>query len=89
MYIYSFAIFAVLPLYYSYITAFLLLISSFQMYIHTGLSLLRGWGSPPYQPKICSPPSPKFLFPPHQKSIQPNKKTSFLAVVIAPVPFLC
>ena len=31
----------------------------------------------------------KFLFPPVQKSIQPNKKTktSFLAVVIAPVPF--
>ena len=47
MYIYSFAIFAVLPLYYSYITAFLLLISSFQMYIHTGLSLLGGWGQSP------------------------------------------
>ena len=56
------------------------------------------WGdgeSPLNQPKIWSflphPPLPtKFLFPPHQKSIQPNKKikTSLLAVVIAPVPFL-
>ena len=32
----------------------------------------------------------KILFPPHQRSIQSNRKvkTSFLAVVIAPVPFL-
>ena len=50
-------------------------------------------GSPHYQPKICSfPLATKFVFPPHQKSVQPNKKMklSFLAVPVltAPVPFL-
>ena len=49
-------------------------------------------GSPPIQPQICSfPPPPHQIFiPSHQKTIQPNKKIkrSFLAVVIAPVPFL-
>ena len=53
------------------------------------------WGDGGESPKpaknlIFPPPLPtKFLFPPHQKSIQPNKKikVSFLAAVI-PVPFL-
>ena len=48
-------------------------------------------------PPVYSTPN-KFLFPPHEKSIPPNYtkifksynliKTSFLAVVIAPLPFL-
>ena len=48
-------------------------------------------GESSHQPKICSfTPSPPNFYSSHQKSIQPNKKikTSFLAVVIAPVTFL-
>ena len=48
-------------------------------------------GVPPPAKNLLIPLLPtKFLFPPHQKSIQPNKKikTSFLAVAIAPVPIL-
>ena len=51
----------------------------------------EGWGSPPTNQKFGHSPSPRqILIPSHQKSIRPNKriKTSFLAVVIAPVPFL-
>ena len=54
-------------------------------------------GSPPHQPRICSSPPPVRL-PPHQIFISPSPhqqfssnnsiKTLFLAVVIAPVPFL-
>ena len=48
-------------------------------------------GESPNQQKIClfTPPHQIFILS-HQKSIQPNKKikTSFLAVVIASVPFL-
>ena len=45
-----------------------------------------GWGGIP-------PPAKNVLilpFPPHQKSVQPNKKIkmSFLVAVIPPVPFL-
>ena len=52
---------------------------------------VRGWGTPPPPPP---PPlsclATKFLFPPHQKSIKPSKKrkTSFLVVIVAPVPIL-
>ena len=59
--------------------------------VYTGLSLLGGWGSPPTNQKFGhSPPPHQIFIPSHQKSIQANKriKTSFLAVVIAPVPFL-
>ena len=49
-----------------------------------------GMGESPNQQKIClfTPPHQIFI-PSHQKLIQPNKKikTSFLAVVIAAVPF--
>ena len=67
------------------------------MYVYTGFVLPGIWGggagrggSPPNQPKICSflPSAP---LPHHPSpSIQPNKniKASFLAVVIAPEPFL-
>ena len=71
-----------------------------KLYMYTGFSLLEGMGESPHQPKflrsekfLCSflrfLPT-KYLFPPHQKSIQPNKKikTSFSVVVTAPVPFL-
>ena len=54
----------------------------------TGFSLLGGWGSPPPTKNLLLHPLlTKFLFPP---TIQPNEKikTSFLAVVIVPVPFL-
>ena len=70
---------------------------AFSLYIKTcWQSLYRvfpieGMGESHNQPKICSfTPSPPNFFPSHQKSIQPNKKikTSFLAVAIAPVPFL-
>ena len=51
------------------------------------------WGvgeSPTNQQFAHSPPPHQIFIPSHQKSIQPNKKIkmSFLAVVIAPVPFL-
>ena len=54
------------------------------MYIYTSF---RNWGdvgSPPSSEKFAHCPSP------HRKSIEPNNKikSSFLAVVIAPVPFL-
>ena len=52
----------------------------------------RGWGSPPTNKKFADLPPPHQIFIPfHQKSIQSNKKikTSFLTVVIAPVPFFC
>ena len=62
------------------------------MYVYTGFVLpgIWGGGSPPNQPKMCSflPSAP---LPHHPSpSIQPNKKikASFLAVVIAPEPFL-
>ena len=46
-------------------------------------------GESPHQPNICSfIPSPPSLYSLPQKSIQPNKKMSFLAVVNAPVPIL-
>ena len=48
-------------------------------------------GSPPTNQKFShSPPPHQIFIPSLQKSIQPNKKikTSFLAVVIASVPFL-
>ena len=59
-----------------------------------------GWwgGSTPLVKNSLIPTPNKFLFPPHEKSIPPNYtkifksynpiKTSFLAVVIAPLPFL-
>ena len=49
----------------------------------------EGIGESPHQPTICSFTPHQIFIPSHQKSIQPNKKlkTSFLAVVIAPVPF--
>ena len=56
-----------------------------------GFSLLGGWGSLPTNQKFGHSPPPQQMFiPSHEKSIQPNQKikTSFLAVVIAPVPFL-
>ena len=42
-------------------------------------------GIPPPAKNVLIPP-----FPPHQKSVQPNKKIkmSFLVAVIPPVPFL-
>ena len=49
------------------------------------------WGSRPTNQKLAhSPPPHKIFISSHQKSIQPNKKrkTSFLALAIAPVPFL-
>ena len=44
---------------------------------------------PPAKHLLILPIPTKILFSPHQRSIQPNRnvKTSFLAVVIAPVPF--
>ena len=61
-------------------------------YIYTGFSLLVGWRESARPAKNFLIPLllTKFLFPPEEKSIRPNKKikTSFLAVVIAPVPFL-
>ena len=61
------------------------------MYI--GFSLVERWGSPlPPAKNLLIPPllPTKSLFSPHKKSIQSYKKikTSFLAVVIAPVPIL-
>ena len=57
----------------------------YNIYIYPAFRPLGRCGESP-------PPSKNLLiYPtPHQKSIQPNKKmkTSFLAVVIAPVPFL-
>ena len=49
-----------------------------------------GESPPPAKHLLILPLPTNVLFPPHQKSIQPNRKmkTSFLAVVIAPVPFL-
>ena len=53
----------------------------YNLYIYTpGFPYWGDGGSPPHQPKICSCPPPshlptEFLFPPHQKSIQPNKKS--------------
>ena len=57
---------------------------------YTEFSLLWGWGSPTTNQKFAhSPPPHQILIPSHQKLIHPNKKIkmSFLAVVIAPVPF--
>ena len=48
-------------------------------------------GESPQQPKFAHlPPRHQIFLPYPQKSVQPNKKvkTSVLAVVIAPVPFL-
>ena len=53
--------------------------------------LLTGWGSPPTNQKfVHSVPLHRIFIPSHQNSIQPNSKikTSLLAVVIAPVPYL-
>ena len=50
-----------------------------------------GRGSPPTNKKFADlPRSHQIFIPFHQKSIQSNKKikTSFLTVVISPVPFL-
>ena len=66
------------------------------LHIKTGFSLLRGWGvgggvGPPTTKNLLIHPPPHQIFiPSHQKSIEPNKKikTSFLAIVIAPVAFL-
>ena len=49
------------------------------------------WGSFPTNQKFAhSPPPHQICIPQHQMPIQPNKKIkmSFLAVVIAPAPFL-
>ena len=48
-----------------------------------------GMGESPHQTNSAHLPHQIFI-PSHQKSIQPNKKikTSFLVVVIAPIPFL-
>ena len=64
------------------------------LHIKTGFSLLRGWGAgvgPPTTKNLLIHPPPHQIFiPSYQKSIEPNKKikTSFLAIVIAPVAFL-
>ena len=56
---------------------------------YIGFSLLGGWAESPQQPKICSslPSSPNFYSLPTKSQFNPIKKmkTSFLAVVIAPV----
>ena len=58
------------------------------IYIYIYTRAMRGVPLPAKNLLIAPLPT-KFLFPPQQKSIQPNKKmkVSFLTVVI-PVPFL-
>ena len=67
------------------------------LYIKTCWQILNrvfptgGWWSPTTNQKFTHLPTPHQIFiPSHQKPMQPNKKIkiSFLAVVIAPVPFL-
>ena len=58
----------------------------YNIYIYIYIQGFPYWGdggSPP-------PPAKNLLIPPLKKSIQPNKKikTSFLVIVIPPVPFL-
>ena len=60
--------------------------------VYKGFSLLgeMGVGSSTNQKFAHSPPPHQIFVPSDQKLTQPNKKikTSFLAVAIAPVPFL-
>ena len=92
IYIYSFAIFAILPLYYCYITAIFasyFLVSDVNSYrvFPTG----RMGGVPPTSQKFGHHLPPNFYSLLTKSQFNPIKKlkTSFLAVVIATVPFLC
>ena len=91
IYIYSFAIFAILPLYYCYITAIFasyFLVSDVNSYrvFPTG----RMGGVPPTSQKFGHHLPPNFYSLLTKSQFNPIKKikTSFLAVVIATVPFL-
>ena len=92
MYLYNiYYIYNIYILYIIYIYIIIIYIYIY-IYIYTGFSLLVGWreSARPAKNFLISLLLTKFLFPPEEKSIQPNKtiKTTFLAVVIAPVPFL-